>query len=265
MNIRRFGVLSATLASLALAQEHNPVPTRLSIEPYGASAVGGELGLVCELDDPTTSRIEVRGGGAGKSALILVATRPAHIALPWGGTLLVAPDAVPVYGTFDARGAFALPVDVALAEFVGSTVYFQGVEFDPAAPTMITVSHGLALTFVAGNVQPPLSYVGPPQTVVFCKTEGAVHTYGLLAQVRAPRLGYALTEVSRQTTAGTTRVFLRVLEPAAATGWQLDNKRLYLGLGENVGTEIEVWIAIERNGDPSPPVFGLAALVQRVF
>jgi hypothetical protein len=266
MRALSLGVLSlAALANLTPAQ-HNPVPTRISVENYGLPAGDTmDLRLLCDLDDPVASKIRVFGGRPGKTAFMLVAAAPAMIPLPWGGELLVAPHAIPFAGTFDAQGMFALPIDVARVDFVGATVYFQAVEVDLTAPRPVTLSYGLALIYTAGNEQPALSYAGPPQTVTLCKTEGTQHTYGLLTQVMAPRLGYALVEVSRQTDNARTRVFLRLVEPADATAWKLDNKRLYLALGEDVGMEIEVWIQVERAADPVPPVFGLAAVVQRTF
>jgi hypothetical protein len=266
MRTLTLAVLSGALASLALAQAHNPVPTRISVEEYGLAAdYGMDLRLALQLDDPVTSKIEVFGGRPGKPAFLLIAVEPAAIPMPWGNTLLVAPNAVPVAGMFDERGVFAVPIDVALVEYVGATVYFQGAELDIDSPVPVTMSYGLAITFVAGNEQPALSYAGPPQTVVLCKTEGTRHTFGLLTQVLAPRLGYTLAEVSRQTDSDCTRVFLKLVEPAAASGWKLDNKRLYLALGEEVAPKIEVWIQVERPDDPVPPFFGLAAMVQRIF
>lgn len=243
-------IASALLLTSVVAGQlpHNPVPTRIETEVYGAHD-GAVLAIDCYLGGPGKAQIRVQGGQPGAMAQILVANRRYKSRLFTDGLFLVHPSAVPVTGTFDGEGEFSFPIDLDNTAYCGKSAFFQGVQVK-TSHNLFELSPGLRVTFHDGNIQPDLNYPEAPLTAIYCKTIASEATHGVRVRVADPGPGYELA-VERYATFddGRTVVYLSLTAdsvpetlPPSARG---DGARMtyFVDFGEFVTPFIEVVVS----------------------
>jgi hypothetical protein len=265
--------IAALGATEAVAQD--PVPTRIRVDAYGAASgtpvpIGLQIALAAARG-PTA--LEVSGGYPGELAALILGTRAAAVTLPPDVLLLVDP-AVVVPGSYDATGRFAVPVVLTERAFIGATLFAQGLQWIQDGPqkpavTGLQLTNGLALGYVAGNAQPPLSYSGPDllATPIVGSVNGNRETFAVLNQVTVPTTGWSL-RLEGVDSEGDTTVLYLVLESPAPHDMVMPvirTERLLVPLASWPQPTLRVRIEQRTPGLPSPPVFQLAAVIETVF
>lgn len=263
--------LAATLIATAAGTCQNPVPTRVRIEKYGAASgtpLPVRLGIDLDATGPEAMLV-VSQGIAGRHGVLVLGTQPAAEPLPYGAQLLVQPIvAVPLL--FGATGTSAVPIDVAESTFVGQTLFAQGLLWvlNPGVETF-WLTEGLRTQFHAGNAQPPLEPRDPPLAATLLVHESPVldPRYEVLAMIAAPTSGWTFDLVGTSTEEGVTTVWLALEapnpdEPVLPVVTHL---RVLADLGFAAAPRIELMVERKVRGYPTPPVFGLEAVIERDF
>ena len=264
----------APCVSISVSSAQSPVPARVAVEHYGvASGTANTTTLRIEMDarNAEQSTLRVRGGTPGNIAGILIGSSPASLPLPFGMTLLVAPNATPVFGVFDKNGRFALPIDLGDPQRVGQTLYCQGFQFQPPKDPKIGIivfhlSQGMKVGFAKGNAQPNLTYNGPAFTAILMREtlgKDSAPSFAVLSRVLVPTAGYQLRHHGTQSTGGVTRIYL-TLQPTNQPQLQVVvSKRRFVTLAPRPASKIEVWL----NTSPWLPAYARAraAVIQRDF
>lgn len=250
----------------------NPVTTRVHTALDGpATGYPDPVTITLGIDTARASgpALAMSGGIPHALGAILLGAQPAEIRMPQGTLLLIEP-LVAIPGTFDPVGTLALPLDITDAAFVGVKFHAQGLQYQTLLPIeFFQMTPRLTVTFVAGNEQPPLAYDGPPLTATLLARheQDLAANYEVLATVMAPTGGYDLRLSGIDTANGATHVYLilEAPEPAKNLPPILERKTARIELGTGPEARIEVLVEMRVRGVVGPPVFRLAAMIERDF
>lgn len=267
-------ILGVTALCVSATVSQNPVPTRVKLELYGsASGTQNPADFRVDLDvsGPRESTVAATHGLPHGLAALLLGTESTDVLLAHGASLLVVPSVV-LPGVFDGAGSFAVPIDLASTAFLGQSLFAQGLCYAPppdGGSEVFRLTQGLRTVFVAGNEQPPLSYSGPPLTAtLLAHTDPKIDTrHELLCSIEAPTSGWSVGLQSTHTDQGVTTVYMILVAPSPddVTLPVLTPVRLVVDLGFAAAPRIEVMIERRTKDTPSPPVFMLAAAIDRDF
>jgi hypothetical protein len=243
-----------------VVDRHNPVPVRIETSYYGEKIKPNPLYIDCSIFGEE-SCVRVVGGEPGAPAMLLCATEPGEIKMPWG-VILVPPSCVVVPGHFDKYGCFEMPVNLGRKEYCGHTIYFQALELaDKAEPRL---SWGFKLRFARGNAQPAeVRYTKPAMQALLCKSvrKYLPTAYALLIRFEAAE-SYALAveDVYREEGKNLVCVSMTSLGgPVGPNRWH----RAVVDLGLLPEPEVEVWVTL-NHGTPCL-LNELAAVVETDF
>jgi hypothetical protein len=267
---------SASLAIIALASvvcaQTEPVPTRIHTEVYGLAGPSPVV-ISCDVWDiwGEATKIRLSGGGEGDLACLLVDLAPASYPTAWG-ELLVPPTALVIPGLFDSTGDFTLPIDLSRPEWVGYTVYFQGLCLNSAQ--RLDLSSGLSVTYHDGTPQPSAAfggptYEGPPLTATLVRQENPSEEtmYQLVNEFDVPTGGWDALVVGTQIVDDEMQVHLNLVAPHPS--WDVaaipTTVRLPMDLGVDVGQTIRIFVWESVALTPSLPVYDLAALIDTSY
>ncbi|MCA8965920.1 MAG: hypothetical protein KDC48_13630, partial [Planctomycetes bacterium] len=183
---------------------------------------------------------------------------------PFDTHFLVQPVAIVPLGRFDVAGTvMRIPVD--LIQQAPSIAHLQVLSV-PLDVSSARLSAGLSVRFAVGSVQPILDYDGPESTAILIARDagGEVPRYQVLHQVLAPTSGFTLTESSRESEGGVTRVYMTLHEDPIALQ-VLETERHLIDLGSSAEAVVEIWIRQTVEGVPGPAPFERAARIERDF
>jgi hypothetical protein len=255
-------------------EDRTPVPTRVRAEGYGAaSGTPSPVELALDLDARGSGgpALQVTHGQPQALAALLLGTEAANVQLPWNAVLLVLP-VVAVSGVYDAAGTFAVPFAIADPTLIGLDLHAQGLQYRAAgagspAVEIAQLTGGLRTTLRPGNPQPSLSYAGPALTATLIeKLDPRLdQRYEVLSTIAVPTTGWDLQLSSTQTANGVTAIYL-VLEapnPQEPVEPTTVPARLLVDLGFVTAPVIDVAIERRVRGLSGPPVFALAARIER--
>jgi len=273
----RLSACVLALASLAWAQNHDPVPTRIKVESYGGASgtpePGPEFQIRLDANPSGESMIRVSGGWQGELAGLFIGLHPSLISLPFNAVLLVDP-VVSLFVSFDRDGNFNVPLNLASRELIRPALYFQGFHhMIPGAgkPDIIVFqfTEGMKLIAAEGNVQPPTQYVGPPLTATLIASTNAEDqtSFEVLNRIEVPTTHWDLRLESVNNLNGVTRVYLTLEAPGPNDPALpvVETKRVLADLGFSAGDKVEIHIQQVTRGVPSIPAFHLAAMIETDF
>lgn len=268
--VSAFLPLLGIVLSAVVAQD--PVPTRIKATLDGvASGYPQPVDAMISLNagGPAGPEISLYGGQKPELGLFLVGTKAVEFELPMGAVLLVEPLVV-LPGVFSSEGMMSLPIDLFDRRLIGMPFYIQGVHYSPPeVGEIFQMTQRLEVTYVEGNLQPPLYYKGPPLTATLVRTKAPERElfYEAVTQFYVPTGGYELRLVGIDQNNGVTHVYL-LLEapnPDEIVSPDAELKRLVVGFGDEPRPNIELLVMQTTRGMQNTQVFQLAALLERDY
>lgn len=262
------------LIALGAIAAQTPVPMRTKTATYGPATGYPDpvaVALAVTTTDLQGPQLKLTGGYQDALAVIALGLAPTSVTLPQGTTLLVDP-LVTLPGAFDATGAFALPLDLFAPDFVGATLYAQGLFWVPPPARSVEffqMTAGLEITFVAGNAQDLLTYDGPPllATLVAKRVGDLAASYEALATVTVPTSGYEFLLQGTEVLGTTTALYAKLIapNPDEVVNHEPQTLRLPIDLGTNVEARIDLMVEQSVRHMSGILVFKRAAVLERDF
>ena len=256
--------LPVVLTQAPVAQD--PVPSRIAAAHYGYhDAFSPAMWLDCNVRSPISSEIRLDGGAWGDPACVLIDARAQGEPWIWG-PFAVSPSAVPIVGVFGVDGAFCFPIDLAMPELVGNSLFMQGACVRTQPDLAVELTRGFEMSFYPGNAQPALQYAGPDLTALLCKVGEPFDPpmYDMLLRFEVPTYGYRVEEVAQELTDHATKLYVRLVAPMPPFDVPLwtNTVRYVAELGSMVAPDIEVWVQQSSEGSDRASRFELAAVAR---